>query len=79
MTKRKRKKSEKKQFNMKLEDTSTWNDKFDYPFISEILEVCFPKVNVSHQIFSFHSIFHKTYLIPISKRMIAELRISHDS
>ena len=64
MTKRKRKKNEKKRFNVKLEDTLAWNDKFDYPFISEILEVCLPKVNVSHQIFSIHSIFYKIYLKP---------------
>ena len=47
MTCRKRHLNEKGQFNMKLEDHFLWNDKFDYPFISEILEVCLPKVNVS--------------------------------
>ena len=54
MTWRKRKKNEKKQFNTKLEDNPVWNDKFNYPFISEIIEVCVPKVNVSHPMFAFH-------------------------
>ena len=73
MIKRKRKKNEEKPFNMKLEDNPAWNDKFDYPFLSEILEVCFPKVNVSHQIFSYHSVIHKTYFILISKGTISNI------
>ena len=47
MTWRKRQKNERKHFNKKLEDSLTWHDKFHYPFISEIIEVCLPKVNVS--------------------------------
>ena len=47
MTWRKRSKEEWKPFNSKLEKNLTWTDKFHYPFISEIIEVCLPKVNVS--------------------------------
>ena len=47
MTWRKRHKKERKNFNNKLKDNYAWNDVFSYPFISEIIEVCFPKINVS--------------------------------
>ena len=52
MTWRKRSKEEWKPFNSKLENSLTWTEKFHYPFISEIIEVCLPKVNVSNKLFS---------------------------
>ena len=47
MTWRKRRENEQGRFNIKLEESSSWDEKFNYPFISEIIEVCLPKVNVS--------------------------------
>ena len=63
MTWRKRRENERRQFNKKLEDSSAWNDKFQYPFISEIIEVSLPKVNVS--LFFFLGMSFKDFILSL--------------
>ena len=78
MTWRKRHENERRQFNKKLEDSSAWNDKFQYPFISEIIEVSLPKVNVSlfskANIYRFDIIrfcwvrgYHRFFIVALNK------------
>ena len=51
MTWRKRHQTERKSFNTKLKNSASWQNVFEYSFLSEIIEICLPKINVSYVIF----------------------------